>query len=191
MVFGKIKTEIASSKLLFQQNFDNESNKSSFWAHCKAIAISLVLLILCSGVVRSLTDADYWAARSLLNDGLLTNGFVENVYVKTEPHWCGINYYVTTIDYRFLGPDGHIYRGTSTIRTQQLQRITAGYGIDVMRDRYRPSTNGWRTALVGKEAEVFGGIFASMLLLPWCSFSLYRYARWSHRRREYFERPHL
>lgn len=183
MVIRKIKTLAGSSKLLFQQNFDKASNASPFFAHYKAV-VALVVLLLCSTiVVASLNHPDYLVPRSLLDHGVFTVGLVENVYVKTEPRGRGGKDYITTIDYRFTGPDGKIYRGTSSYKGDRPKPIAAGGSIEVVHDRYSPSTSAWRTALHGMEAGVYGSLFAAGLFIPWCILSLYRYARWSQRRR--------
>ena len=84
MVLSKIKRRVASSKLLFQQNFDRASDASAFSAHYKATIFALLFLgcaILVVGPVRS----DYWVAQSLLKHGLTTNGTIESADVTTRP----------------------------------------------------------------------------------------------------------
>jgi hypothetical protein len=182
MVVSKIKTRVASSKLLFQKNFDKASNQSPLAAHYKAVVAALFVLLL-STLLLVGPPADYWAARSLLSHGLSSKGVVENVSVKTQPRGRGGKEYITTIDYRFVGDDGQIYHGNSSIKADRPQPVVTGDSIEVVHDGYRPSNSAWRTALHGTEAEVYGVMFASFLVLSWCMLSLYRYARWTQRRR--------
>lgn len=123
MVLSKIKRRVASSKLLFQQNFDRASDASAFSAHYKATIFALLFLgcaILVVGPVRS----DYWVAQSLLKHGLTTNGTIESADVTTRPGKG--SRHVTTVDYRFVGPDGQVYRGSSTYQGDKPQRAAKG-----------------------------------------------------------------
>jgi hypothetical protein len=180
MVLSKIKRRVASSKLLFQQNFDRASDASAFSAHYKATIFALLFLgcaILVVGPVRS----DYWVAQSLLKHGLTTNGTIESADVTTRPGKG--SRHVTTVDYRFVGPDGQVYRGSSTYQGDKPQRAAKGDSIEILHDPQRPSISGWRTALEGLKAGVYSVFFVAILFLPWCVLWLYRYARWRQHRR--------
>ena len=181
MILSKIKSRIASSKLLFQQNFDRASDESAFSAHYKAI-IAALLFLFCAIIVVSPVRSDYWMAQSLLNRGLTTIGTIESVDVKSQPRGRGSNEYITTVDYRFVGPDGQVYRGSSSYKGDKPQRVAAGGGIEIVHDPHRPSISGWRTALQGTKAAVYSAFFTAILFLPWCVLWLYRYARWQYRR---------
>jgi hypothetical protein len=183
MVIGKIKSLAGSSKLLFQENFDKASNASPFFAHYRAIG-TLVFLLLCSAIVPlALNHPDHRVPRYLQDHGVVTVGLAENVHVKTEPRGRGTRNYITTVDYRFTGPDGKIYHGASSFKGGKPQPVAAGDSIKVVYDRDSPSTNFWQAALIGMEAGVFGSVFAAGLVIPWCIFSLYRYVRWRQHRR--------
>ena len=183
MIIGKIKTLARSSKMLFQENFDKASDASPFFAHYKA-AVALVFLLLCSAIVPlALNHPDHRVPRYLQDHGVITVGLAEHVHVKTEPRGRGTRNYITTVDYRFAGPDGKIYHGASSFKDGKRQPVTAGDSIKVVYDRDSPSTNFWQTALIGMEAGVFGSVLAASFVIPWCLLSLYRYARWSQRRR--------
>jgi hypothetical protein len=186
MVTGTIKA------LLFQENFDKAANASPFSAHYKAV-VALVFLLLCSAIVPlALSHPDHRVPRYLRDHGVLTVGIAENVHVKTERGGrsrLSINSYVTTVDYRFAGPDGKIYHGTSSFKGEKRQPVAAGDIINVVYDRDSPSTNFWQTALVDMEAGVFGSVFAAGLVLPWCILSLYRYVRWRQHRRSSWSIP--
>ena len=178
MIIDKIKSLAGSSKLLFQQNFDKASNASPSFAHYKA-AVALVFLLIGSAIVPfALNHPDHRLPRYLQDHGVLTVGLAENVNFKTEPRGRGTINHITTVDYRFAGPDGRIYNGASSYKGNKPQPIAAGDGIKVVYDRDSPSTNVWQTALIGMEAGVFGSVFAVGLIIPWCILSLYRYARW-------------
>jgi hypothetical protein len=179
MVLSKIKRRVASSKLLSQQNFDRASDESAFSAHYKAF-IAALLFLLCAIIVAVPVRSDYWVAQSLLNRGLTTIGTTESVDVKS---WPGKgSRYITTVDYRFVGPDGQVYRGSSSYQGAK-KRVATGDSIEIVHDPHRPSISGWRTALEGTEAGVYSVFFAAILFLPWCVLWLYRYARWRQHRR--------
>lgn len=178
MVIGKIKSLAGSSKLLFQQNFDNASNASPFFSHYKA-AVALVFLLFGSAIVPlALSHPDHRIPRYLQDHGVLTVGLAENVHVKTEPRGRGTSNHITIVDYRFTGPDGKIYHGTSSYKGDKPWPVAAGDSIEIVYDRDSPSTNFWQTALTGMEAGVFGIVFAAGLVILWCILSLYRYVRW-------------
>jgi hypothetical protein len=180
MVLSKIKSRVASSKLLSQQNFDRASDESAFSAHYKAI-IAALLFLWCAIIVAGPVRSDYWVAQSLLNRGLTTIGTIESVDVKNQPSRG--SKYITTVDYRFVGPDGQVYRGSSSYQGGKPQRVATGESIEIVHDPHRPSISGWRTALQGTEAGVYSVFFAAILVLPWCVLWLYRYARWRQHRR--------
>ena len=183
MVTGKIKSLVGSSKLLFQKNFNKASDASPFFAHYKA-AVTLVFFLLCSAIVPlALNHPDHRVPRYLQDHGVLTVGLAENIHVKTEPRGRGTRNYITTVDYRFAGPDGKIHHGASSFKGDKPQPVAAGDSIKVVYDRDSPSTNFWQTALIGMEAGVFGSVFAAGLVVPWCILSLYRYVRWRQYRR--------
>jgi len=182
MVLSKIKSRVASSKLLFQQNFDKARDESAFSAHYKAV-LAAVLFLGCAIIVAGPVRSDYWIAQSLLNRGLTTIGTIESVDVTSQPRGRGSKEYITTVDYRFVGPDGQIYRGTSSYKGDKPQHVAMGGRIEIVHDPHRPDISGWRTALQGTEAAVYSVFFTAILLLPWCVLWLYRYARWRQHRR--------
>ena len=180
LVLSKIKSRVASSKLLFQQNFDRASDESAFSAHYKAI-IAALLLLWCAIIVAVPVRSDYWVAQSLLNRGSTTIGTIESVDVKR-----GLSRgsrHITTVDYRFVSPDGQVYRGRSSYQGSKPQQVATGDSIEIVHDPRRPSINGWRTALEGLKAGVYSVFFVAILFLPWCVLWLYRYARWRLHRR--------
>ena len=129
MVLSKIKSRVASSKLLFQQNFDRASDESAFSAHYKAI-IAALLFLGCAIIVAVPVRSDYWVAQSLLNRGLTTNGTIESADVTTRPGKG--SRHVTTVDYRFVGPDGQVYRGNSTYQGDEPKRVATGHSIEIV-----------------------------------------------------------
>ena len=181
LVLSKIKSRVASSKLLFQQNFDRASDESAFSAHYKAI-IAALLLLWCAIIVAVPVRSDYWVAQSLLNRGSTAIGTIESVGVKRRPGGKG-DRYIQTVDYRFVGPDGQVYHGSSTYQSSEPKRVATGDSIEIVHDPHRPSISGWRTALEGLEAGVYSVFFVAILFLPWCVLRLYRYARWRLLRR--------
>ena len=181
MVLSKIKSRVAASKLLFQENFDRASDKSAFGAHYKAVIAALIFL-WCAIIMAIPVRSDYWVADSLLNRGLTTIGTIESVNVRSQPRRGGKEY-ITTVDYRFVGPDGQIYRGSSSYTGDRPQHVATGGSIEIVHDPHSPSISGWRTALHGTEAAVYSIFFTAILALPWCVLWLYRYARWRQHRR--------
>ncbi len=180
-VLGKIKNRVACSKLLDQQNFDRASDESPFSAHYKAI-IAALFFLWCAIIVIGPVRSDYWVAQSLLNRGLTTIGTIESVDVKSQPSRTGKRY-ITTVDYRFVVPDGQVYRGSSSYTSERPQRVATGGSIEIVHDPRRPNISGWRTALQGTEAAVYSVFFIAILVLLWCVLWLYRYARWRQHRR--------
>src|SRR5262245_52056476 len=186
MVLSKIKGRVASSKLLFQQNFDRASDDRPFEAHCKAIIAALGFLLFAVIVVGilpvvGLVRSDYWAAQSLLNRGLTTVGTIESF--DDKPRRVGRSSYIMTVDYRFVGPDGQVYRGSLTYQGAKPPRVAIGDSIEILHDPHRPTISGWRTALQGTIIGVDSFVFVALLFLPWCVLWLYRYVRWRQHRR--------
>ena len=183
MVFSKVQARIGSSKLLFQQNFDKASDERPGWTHYKAI-IATVLLLLSAGVLAIAPGrSDFRAAQSLLKGGLTTTGTVERFDVQSQPSGKAGKQYITTVDYRFAGPDGQVYRGSSRYTGSKPQPVTTGASIEIMHDPQRPGISGWRTALQGTEADIHSGVTLFALVSFCCLFWLYRYARWRRHRR--------
>jgi hypothetical protein len=182
MVLSKIKRRVSSSKVLFQQNFDAASDESVFVAHYKAV-IAAALFLWCAIIMAGPVRSDYCVAESLLNRGLTTTGAIEKVDVKSQPRGRGSKEYITTVDYRFVSPDGQVYRGSSNYKGDEPQRVATGDSIEIVHDPHAPSISGWRTALQGTKAEVYGVFFAAILVVPCCILWLYRYARWKQYRR--------
>jgi hypothetical protein len=182
VVINKIKSRGRSSKLLFQQNFDKASKAGPFFAHYKA-AVALVFLLLFIAIVPlALNHPDHSVPRYLQDHGVFTVGFAEKVHVKTEPRGRGAKNHITTVDYRFAGPDGKIYHGASSYKGDKPQPVAVGDSIKVVYDRDSPSNNYWQTALIRMEARVFAAVFVAGLVIPWCILSLYRYLRWRQHR---------
>jgi hypothetical protein len=183
MLLGKIKSHVASSKLLFQHNFDKASDEGPFSAHGKAIFAAVLLLLSAIVLVMAPGRSDYRVAQSLLKSGLTTIGTVERVNVESRRSGKAGWEYITAVDYRFVGPDKQIHRGSSSYTGPKPQSVVAGDSIEVLHDPHRPNISGWRTALQGTEATVHIGVVLFSLVSLCCLFWLHRYARWRRYRR--------
>lgn len=183
-VLARITIRVPSSKMLFQRNFDEASDKSPVGAHLRAALMAIVFAALCAVFVVGFSRAEYWAARSLLEQGVAAAGTVDRVQVQIQDTVGPRKYRITTVEYRFVAANGQRHRGTSVTKTRTPPLVARGDTIEVRYDGARPDTNAWHTALKITIASVYGGVFAALMLLPCVAFMLYRYGQWLSGRRQ-------
>lgn len=179
----KIISRIRSSKLFSQRNFEVASESSPGGAHFRGAVFAVMTATLTALPLLAVTSPQYRNARSLLDDGVTMRGVVDRVDRRSEIGGKGGKVQVTTIDYQFRLAGGQVKRGHSTVREKKSTPVATGDTIEIMHDPHRPDHSGWTVALRSEVAGAFGVVVASLLILPWCGLSVYRYVRWMCARR--------
>ena len=114
----------------------------------------------------ALDHPDHRVPQYLQHHGVLTVGLAEKVHVKAQPRGRGANNSITTVDYRFAGPDGKIFTALPAIRETNRSpslRETASSWCTI--ETVQAPTF-WQTAIIRMESGVFAAVFAAGLVIP-------------------------